>query len=66
MKAQYTISYLKLSDKWRSVAYLQKDFGDDGVDVKHSVQVKTQELLTAPDRENYSQEFKRDSNTIPQ
>lgn len=48
---KYFKYYSELYYNWGSVAYLQQDFGDYGVDVKHSVQIKTQELLTAPDRE---------------
>lgn len=43
----------QLYDNRRSVAYLQQDFWDYGVDIKHGVQIKTQELLPAPDRETW-------------
>lgn len=48
---------------WGGVAHLQQDFSDDGVDIKHGVQIKTRELFTSPDRETHRQQSKDNANT---
>lgn len=49
-----------LLDRGRSGAYLQQDFGDNGVDIKQSVQIKTQELFTRPGNQQTSQGLTRE------
>lgn len=38
-----------MKTRLRGVSYLQQDFRDYRVDVKHSVQIQTQELLSTSD-----------------